>query len=114
MDFSKPVGRLLELKIVGTRQWVELQVIYEIRFVGRKSIFKICPGCFFWHEGHGFHIEIFGYQLFHSLVLNLAYVIFKIDDQLNLFAPGGQKRVEVDEYDKKQPQDCKCHGDGGD
>ncbi len=105
MDFGKPVGRLLELEIVGTRQWVELQVIYEIRFVGRKSIFKICPGCFFRYEGHGFHIGICGNQLFQALPLILAYVIFKIDDQLNLFAPGRQKRVEVEEYDKKQSQD---------
>ena len=49
-----------------------------------------------------------------NLPLILAYGIFKIDDQLNLFAPGRQKRVEVDEYHKKQAQDRKCHCDGGD
>ena len=105
MDFYKSVIRWLEFEIVGTRQWIERQIIYEIRFAGRKSIFKICPGCFFRYEGHGFHIGICGNQLFQALPLILAYVILKIDDQLNLFAPGRQKRVEVDEYDKKQAQD---------
>jgi hypothetical protein len=42
--------------------------------------------------------------LFKAHPLAFGNIIFKVDDQLNMFAPGRQKGIEINEYDKKQTQ----------